>query len=597
MATTIERARAWLANTPPAISGASGHNSTFAVCTALVHGFGLDTADAMDLLMRDWNPRCQPPWSERDLARKVNQAAIVPHNKPRGWLLNAGQSPQPASIDMSRVRFAKAPTQPPPDLQPHEELAAFLKAAFAEGEIVCICNDLTPEGKPNTAGSFLTREQWIERHAQPDSTLLDPSSLGAFVRINPFTPGDLSGSDKSVSNLRHVLVEMDESDKATQESILRGTGMPISVLLDSGGKSIHAWVRVDAADRAQWDERRDIIYNALAAQGIDPKNKNPSRYSRLPGAHRSGNRQRLIATRIGADTFENWMVDRQSSDDDATVIDVRQLLDFDTANDPDTLVGNRWLTRGSSMILSGGSGIGKSSLLMQLMITWAAGHPFFGIAPVRPLRIGIVQAENDLGDLAEAFQGVNKGLKLPIEAATVAAKNLHFRTETVRTGADFLDYARRFIARTKLDVIVCDPLLSYFGGDLSNQEAVSRFLRNQLQPILKETKVCWIWIHHIAKPAKDRDGGEPPSLMELAYSGFGSSELTNWAREIAVIQEVGHQRPRKFRLAFCKRGGRLPRAIIPLAHSTQGILWEEWNPGVMTGADLKQAPRRPGRSR
>ena len=33
----IERARAWLRNTPGAISGQGGHNATFAVATALVH--------------------------------------------------------------------------------------------------------------------------------------------------------------------------------------------------------------------------------------------------------------------------------------------------------------------------------------------------------------------------------------------------------------------------------------------------------------------------------------------------------------------------------------------------------------------------------
>jgi hypothetical protein len=588
MATTIERAKAWLSRVPHSISGQNGHAQAFTAATGLIHGFCLDDNDAYDLLS-DWNRSCQPPWKERELVHKIRSARDTPHSNPRGHLLESS-GPRTPPPPMSAVRFTKQAAAPAPLAPIADEFHAFLQAAFCEGEIVCICNDLTPEGKPNSSGSFMTREQWMERFAGHECPLEALGSSGAFVRINPFAPGDFSGSDKSVSNLRHVLVEMDEMPKAQQLEILQQSGLPISVLIDSGGKSIHAWVRVDAIDRAQWEERRDVIYAHIP--GIDPKNKNPSRYSRLPGAQRGDHRQRLIATRIGSPTWEDWIVSIEQAEDDATVITTEDLAGFDPSNDPDNLVGNRWLTKGSSIVLSGGSGIGKSSLIMQLIMLWATGKPFFGIAPVKPLRIGVIQAENDKGDLAEAFQGVVKGLSLSGPDSQAIRKNISFRTETVRTGQAFLEYARRFITKSKLDLIVCDPLLSYFGGDLSNQEAVSKFLRNQLQPILKETKVCWMWIHHIAKPAKDRDG-EPPSMMELAYSGFGSSELTNWAREIAVIQEVGHQKPRKFRLNFCKRGGRLDRAVLPLSHGENGsIVWSEWNPGMMTGADLKKAPAR-----
>ena len=164
---------------------------------------------------------------------------------------------------------------------------------------------------------------------------------------------------------------------------------------------------------------------------------------------------------------------------------------------------------------------------------------------------------------------------------------LEFRTESVRTGDQFLAYARRFIHRSKLDVIVADPLFSYFGGDLSDQGEVSVFLRNKLQPILHETKVVWIWMHHISKPQR-KEGGEPLTTMELAHAGFGSSELANWAREIAVLHEVGQSKPRRFQLAFCKRGGRLPATSLNLQHGTTGIKWEQWNPMAMTGAQLKE---------
>jgi hypothetical protein len=571
----FQRAAAWLSKVPPAVSGQNGHSTTYTAAVGLVHGFGLSEGEALSLLS-DWNRSCQPPWSDRELIHKIRDAASKPHDKPAGHLLHAS-----GGTDLTRVVFKRPTSTPNPT---DSQFKRFLEAAFAPTEVVCICEQVE-DGKPNTSGSFLPVEEWIKRFDAPDSILLRKDRLdGVFVRINPFKPNLYSGSDNDVAAYRHVLVEFDELPKPEQEQRLRSSGLPISVLIDSGGKSIHAWVRVDASSRKEWDARRDEIYKAIP--GVDPKNKNPSRFSRLPGAWRGESQQKLLATNLGADSWEDWLTNRESEEDQATIVSVRDLIYFDPANDPDNLIGNRWLTRGSSMIVSGGTGIGKSSLMMQIVIRWALGLDFFGITPVRPLKIGVVQAENDKGDLAEAFQGVAKGLETTGDEMKRLQAQLEFRTESVRTGDSFLAYARRFIHRSKLDVIVADPLFSYFGGDLSDQGEVSVFLRNKLQPILHETKVVWIWMHHISKP--QRKDGEPLTTMELAHAGFGSSELANWAREIAVLHEVGQSKPRRFQLAFCKRGSRLPATSINLQHAATGIKWEQWNPMVMTGAQLKE---------
>lgn len=575
----LQRAAAWLSKVPPAVSGQNGHSTTYTAAVGLVHGFGLSERDALSLLS-DWNRSCQPPWSDRELIHKVREAASKPHDKPAGHLLHASGSHQ--HTDLTRVVFKRPTSTPNPT---DSQFKRFLESAFAPTEVVCICEQVE-DGKPNTSGSFLPVEEWIKRFDTPDSILLRNDRLdGVFVRINPFKPNLYSGSDNDVSAYRHVLVEFDQLPKPEQEQRLRSSGLPISVLIDSGGKSIHAWVRVDASSRKEWDARRDEIYKVIP--GVDPKNKNPSRFSRLPGAWRGESQQKLLATNLGADSWEDWLTNRESEEDQATIVSVRDLIHFDPANDPDNLIGNRWLTRGSSMIVSGGTGIGKSSLMMQIVIRWALGLDFFGITPVRPLKIGVVQAENDKGDLAEAFQGVARGLETTGDEMKRLQAQLEFRTESVRTGDQFLAYARRFIHRSKLDVIVADPLFSYFGGDLSDQGEVSVFLRNKLQPILHETKVVWIWMHHISKPQR-KENAEPLTTMELAHAGFGSSELANWAREIAVLHEVGQSKPRRFQLAFCKRGSRLPANNLNLQHAATGIKWEQWNPMVMTGAQLKE---------
>ncbi len=76
------RARDYLAQLPPAVSGCRGHDTTFMAACWLVR-FGLGDADAMALL-RDFNERCQPPWTEKELAHKLDDARkIVGPTLPR----------------------------------------------------------------------------------------------------------------------------------------------------------------------------------------------------------------------------------------------------------------------------------------------------------------------------------------------------------------------------------------------------------------------------------------------------------------------------------------------------------------------------------
>lgn len=70
---SVDHAREWLSNHGPAISGSDGHTHTFRAALALVDGFALDDDTALRLL-QEWNQTCAPPWSERDLIRKIQQA-------------------------------------------------------------------------------------------------------------------------------------------------------------------------------------------------------------------------------------------------------------------------------------------------------------------------------------------------------------------------------------------------------------------------------------------------------------------------------------------------------------------------------------------
>jgi hypothetical protein len=82
----VDRARAYIAKIPGAVSGEHGHNAAFHVACVLVKSFGLPIDDARTLL-EEWNLSCEPPWSPSELEHKLQSASEAPG--PEGELLTA----------------------------------------------------------------------------------------------------------------------------------------------------------------------------------------------------------------------------------------------------------------------------------------------------------------------------------------------------------------------------------------------------------------------------------------------------------------------------------------------------------------------------
>ena len=70
--------------------------------------------------------------------------------------------------------------------------------------------------------------------------------------------------------------------------------LKIVAIYSSGGKSIHALVRLDAKDKADWDAQRDVLKPIVVELGADENALTAVRLSRLPEALRGGKRQRLF---------------------------------------------------------------------------------------------------------------------------------------------------------------------------------------------------------------------------------------------------------------------------------------------------------------
>lgn len=255
-------------------------------------------------------------------------------------------------------------------------------------------------------------------------------------------------------------------------------------------------------------------------------------------------------------------------------------------DDPSTLLGRRYLFRGGALLLVGPTGIGKSSLSMQLMLSWALGKPQFGIAPMKPLRSLVIQAENDEGDIAEMRDGVVQGLGFSEHDRLAATSGVFFLNESTYTGQSFLqnvvEPALRAHAENKcpIDLLWLDPALAFLGGDAMSQADVGGFLRNGLQPLLQLYQCGAVIIHHTNK--RKTKGND----LSGAYQGAGSAEWANWARAVLILEPLENSRI-LFQLQAEKRGPRLDwkepdgttRYKMMIAHSNRGneIFWREPN--------------------
>lgn len=267
---------------------------------------------------------------------------------------------------------------------------------------------------------------------------------------------------------------------------------------------------------------------------------------------------------------------------------ISELLAFESDKDAESVLGKRYLCRGGSCLIIGQTSAGKSSFGLQMAVHFALGGDFFGLTPGKPLKSVFVQAENDLGDMAEMLQGILLGTgqihpskpDRNKEIALLLDKNLIIIRDQTHTGKGFSQFASKIAEEHKPDLFWCDPVLSFYGDDINDQRAMSAFLRHELNPISEKTGLIWMLLHHTGKPSKDATKAQKSwSAIDFAYMGIGSSELSNWARATIAIAKIEED---EFRCVFGKRGFRAelkdssgnPCTDLYLAHSTNHICWK-----------------------
>jgi RecA-family ATPase len=495
---------------------------------------------------------------------------------------------------------------------------ALMEAAFEPGEFICIGDTFENEqGEISpTRGNSFTREDFLGWLAEKPINKWFTDKNGLFVRINPMRPptdeeerearkkGYAIPLDTYVTSFRHALIEADKGDKESQLGALRRIGLPITATIDSAGRSVHAWVRIDASTREEYRERVALLHQfcreSLGLE-VDPQNTNPSRYSRMPNGNRMRinkdtgepvlgedgkpiiDQQRLLEVNVPGKSWAEWESEVQVEQDSKRSyqrFDLDDLINFRPADDPDCLIGNRWLGKGSTFVLSGEPGHGKSSLALAFLSKWALGEPAFGIDPDRPLKCVVIQAENDRGDMAEPLQGQIDYRRLSETERASLKQNLIILQDYESSGPKFATTLKNIIEDFKPDVVVADPLMTYAGCDLTKTDQVIGFLHNTLSPIIKEAGIIFGFIHHDRKPTAPN--GKKPETRAM-FNSLGSVVIQAWAREMISLVCTS-EKNKQFELHFDKRGKHNGvGAVIRIRHTKQeGVIrWEQM--GVMEG--------------
>ena len=221
--------------------------------------------------------------------RKIRSAPSMPRvdgMKIRNTIIARGSDDEADLWGASPVRL---------DGEPQRDARLLLDTLYADGDYLFIGSLFDRPVRPVADWRRL-----LEQHG-PRWPHIMPNPVDG--RVHKTSTGSPSWRcDAAVCQFRFAVAEFDNLSRAEQLAFWSGVvflGLfDVAALIDSGGKSIHAWLRVDCPDRNAWerDIEQELFGQWLAPMGVDRACRNESRLSRLPGHYRqeSGNRQRLL---------------------------------------------------------------------------------------------------------------------------------------------------------------------------------------------------------------------------------------------------------------------------------------------------------------
>ena len=425
------------------------------------------------------------------------------------------------------------PIREPDNWNPVQELITYLELLFEPSDNVGYVTDTwekNEDGKikylptkgacDRTAGELI---DLLRRYNDIGAVFGDCNpQAGAWIRFNPLDGKGVKNDN--VTEYRYALVESDCMPIEQQNALIRELELPVAVLVYSGGKSVHAIVRVDAENYDEYRRRVDYLYNVCRKNGleIDRQNRNPSRLSRMPGVTRGGKKQYIIDTNIGKRDWTEWRDWIESMNDDLP--EFENLADY--FDNPPPLAPpliDGVLRQGHKMLIAGPPKAGKSFALIELAIAIAEGVPWLGFNCAQG-KVMYVNLELDKASCYRRFIDVYKAMGVsPENVRSIDIWNLRGLSVPMDKLAPMLI---RRAAKKGFIAVIIDPIYKVLTGDENSAEQMARFC-NQFDKVCTELGCSVIYCHHHSKGSQggkrsmDRASGsgvfsrDPDALLDL----------------------------------------------------------------------------------
>ena len=414
--------------------------------------------------------------------------------------------------------------------QRKQDIVTYLTTLFEPEEYVgYVVNTFSlPDGKQSpTMGNYSRTVQQIIDGINGTTQLENVfgtfnKEMGAWIRFNPIDGKGVKNDN--VTAFRYMLLESDNMSLGKQKAILEQLELPIAAMVFSGGKSIHAIVKVDAYSYEEYRKRVDFIYSIAQKNGFKPdkKNRNPSRLSRMPGVMRDGKPQFLMATNIGKENYKEWEEWIASVNDDLPEPEELDAL-WDNMPDLAPPLIEGILREGHKMLIAGPSKAGKSFALIQLCISIAEGKPWFGFDCTQG-KVLYVNLELDRASCLHRFKDVYEALEQqPTNIGNISIWNLRGKSLPMDQLAPKLI---RRAQKRNYKAIIIDPIYKVITGDENSADQMANFC-NQFDKVCTELKCAVIYCHHHSKGSQtgkrsmDRASGsgvfarDPDALLDL----------------------------------------------------------------------------------
>jgi len=487
---------------------------------------------------------CYRKWDGfRGAEKPVTGATIVQLAKERGWTPASGGRElewdaiiggpeEHVVVDPNWIEGQELIEPSDDDWDAVTDLVTYLETLFEASEIVGYVTQSWHDEEKNrylptkgyydrTAGELI---QALQQCGGDIGAVLGDykPEAGAWIRFNPLDGQGVRNDN--VTDFRFALVESDDTEIEKQYAILRALELPIACLVHSGGKSLHAIVRIDAANYEEYRRRVDYLYDVCAKNGlkIDSQNRNPSRLSRMPGVRRNGRKQWLIDTNIGKESWAEWQEWIESVNDDLPEPENLSNV-WDNLPDLSPPLIDGVLRQGHKMLIAGPSKAGKSYALIQMCISIAEGKPWFGWDTAQG-RVMYVNLELDRASCLHRFRDVYEALGWePTNIGNIDIWNLRGKAVPLDRLAPKL--IRRAAKRDYIAIVI-DPIYKIITGDENSADQMAKFT-NQFDLICHELGAAVIYCHHHSKGyqgqkrSMDRASGsgvfarDPDALLDL----------------------------------------------------------------------------------